>query len=537
MTSHSSLISMRASIACRMSSIAVGFALLLVFAQSAHAQEPSPAINAATAAAQDESPATQNAAAPQVKAVTVTCSSKPGERASCAADTSKGVVLLRSMGDAPCLLGRTWGYDQTSVWVSDGCSAEFGTGLAEQPETTKPKPLSHIPNVGFLLFDGEKGQIYFRLFSYARYLNQRNLDESYVDAFGNTKDVTRRQDVQLQKFFAPFSGWFLTPKMRYYLYVWSSNASQGDRGAGRRRGQPDLDLQPVRERRCRHHVAALRAKHGGSVPVLARRGRPPDRRRVLPRLVYLRRLAQRRVPYQGQVPGDVRQQPEHARRQRGAARQPLRYAVVLASYGCRRPASSACGTRSATTTITRSVATRIGLHYTHSLEEKQSQPGTEGIENSQIRLTDGSVIFTPDLFGPGITVNEVDYRMSSVDAGVKYKGLSLEGEYYWRWLSNYAGVNTSGIPNINDHGYQLQASAMAVPKALQLYFGASQVFGQYGDQWEVRGGENWYVMKERGIRLNGELMYVNRSPVGYTAYPYPVGARGPVFHVNLEMNF
>ena len=46
------------------------------------------------------------------------------------------------------------------------------------------------------------------------------------------------------------------------------------------------------------------------------------------------------------------------------------------------------------------VATRIGVHYTHSLEEKQSQPGTEGIENSQIRLTDGSIIFTPDLFGP-----------------------------------------------------------------------------------------------------------------------------------------
>ena len=34
--------------------------------------------------------------------------------------------------------------------------------------------------------------------------------------------------MQLQKFFAPFSGWFLTPKFRYYLYVWSSNASQGD---------------------------------------------------------------------------------------------------------------------------------------------------------------------------------------------------------------------------------------------------------------------------------------------------------------------
>ncbi len=129
------------------------------------------------------------------------------------------------------------------------------------------------------------------------------------------------------------------------------------------------------------------------------------------------------------------------------------------------------------------------MHYTHSLEEKQSQPGTEGIENSQIRLTDGSSIFTPNLFGDGITVNEVDYHMMSVDAGVKYKGMSLEGEYYWRWLRNFTGINTSGIADINDTGYQLQASAMAVPKALQLYFGTSQVFGGYGDQWEVRAGQ------------------------------------------------
>ena len=53
----------------------------------------------------------------------------------------------------------------------------------------------------------------------------------------------------------------------------------------------------------------------------------------------------------------------------------------------------------------------------------------------------------------------------------------------------------------------------------------------------MRGGENWFPMKERGIRVNAEWMYVNSSPVGYTAYPYPVGAKGPVFHVNFEMNF
>jgi hypothetical protein len=44
-------------------------------------------------------------------------------------------------------------------------------------------------------------------------------------------------------------------------------------------------------------------------------------------------------------------------------------------------------------------------------------------------------------------------------------------------------------------------------------------------------------MRQRGLRLNGEFIYVKHSPVGYTAYPMPVGANGPIFHINLEMNF
>ena len=472
----------------------------------------------------------------QTQTSTVTCSSKPGERTQCAANTSAGVVLLRSMGDAPCLLGRTWGYDQTSVWVSDGCSAEFGTGTATQPDTTKPKAPSYIPNVGFLLVDHDKGQVYFRLFSYGRYLNQRNLDESYVDAFGNTKTVQRRQDIQLQKFFAPFSGWFLTPKMRYYLYVWSSNPSQGDPaqvvGAG--------NLTWTFNRFVSVGVGIT------SLPtVRSTEGQFPYWLGVDDRLiadeffrgsytsgVWLKGEFHTKVKYQFMVANNLSTLGVSAAQIDNKMDTQVGSLVWLPTTG-----EFGLWNTFGDYDDHQKVATRIGLHFSHSLEEKQSQPGTEGIENSQIRLTDGSIVFTPDLFGPGITVNEVDYRMMSLDAGVKYKGLSLEGEYYWRWLSNFTGVNTLGLPNINDHGYQLQASAMAVPKVLQLYFGASQVFGTHGDPWEVRGGENWYLMKERGIRLNGELMYVNRSPVGYTAYPYPVGAKGAVFHINLELNF
>jgi hypothetical protein len=177
------------------------------------------------------------------------------------------------------------------------------------------------------------------------------------------------------------------------------------------------------------------------------------------------------------------------------------------------------------------------VHYTHSLEDKQSQPGTDGIENTQIRLTDGNSIFTRDLFGPGVNVDTVDYHMTSIDGGVKFRGLSVEAEYYIRWLRNFTGPNTGGIADITDTGYQLQTSAMAVPKTLQLYLSGAQIFGDYGDASEVRAGTNWYFRKERGLRVNGEWLHLNRSPVGYTAVPYPVGGNGNVFHVNLEMNF
>src|SRR5262245_47868767 len=76
------------------------------------------------------SPAPQASPAPQVL---VTCSSKPGERIQCPADTSSGVVLARSAGAAPCLLGKTWGYDNEGIWVADGCTGVFvvAAGLPE----------------------------------------------------------------------------------------------------------------------------------------------------------------------------------------------------------------------------------------------------------------------------------------------------------------------------------------------------------------------------------------------------------------------
>ena len=174
-----------------------------------------------SARAQDAADATTPAPDP------IACQSAAGARQHCAADTSSGVALLRSMGAVACLLGKTWGYDDMGIWVSDGCSGEFIAGTVAEPKEEKNPP-EYVPNAGFLLFSYDKGEMYVRLFSYARYLNQRSLDGTFVNFFGITQPIQQRQDIQLNKFFLPFSGWFLTPKFRYYLYVWSANTSQGD---------------------------------------------------------------------------------------------------------------------------------------------------------------------------------------------------------------------------------------------------------------------------------------------------------------------
>jgi hypothetical protein len=468
----------------------------------------------------------------------ISCASKLGGRTQCPADTSHGVVLRRSSGEAACLLGKTWGYDDQGVWVSDGCVGEFLVGGAlTQVETPKPQRAPrYVPNAGFLIVESEKGEMYVRLFSYARYLNQKGLNKTYTDAFGNEHSVVQREDFQLQKFFLPFSGWFLTPKFRYYLYVWSSNPSQGDPaqvvGAG--------NISYVFNRHVTFGAGIT------SLPsVRSTEGQFPYWLGVDDRLiadeffrgsyttgVWVRGEFKTKFKYMAMLANNLSTL--------GVSAAQLDNTVDTQSYMLQwLPTTGEFGLYGTFGDYDyhEKVATRLAVHYTTSTEDKQSQPGTNAIENSQIRLTDGSSIFTPNLFAQGTTVERVKYRMSSVDAGIKYKGLAAEGEIYFRWLRDFVGANTAIIPDIDDHGYQLQLSAMPVPKFLQAYVGLSGIYGDYGDASEFRAGTNIYPVRERGFRLNAEWIHVNDSPVGYTAYPMPVGASGNVLHLNMELNF
>jgi len=470
----------------------------------------------------------------------VTCASPDGQRQVCPADTSRGVVLQQSTGTGSCLLGKTWGYDGTGIWVTDGCGGLFVVGQvvatsAAEGDTKKASP-EYIPNLGFRIYESDKGQIYIRLFSYVRYLNQKGLDSNYTDYFGNPHTVKQREDIQLNKLFVPFYGWFLTPKLHYYLYIWSSNPSQGEGAQVVGGGNLSYTFNT--------HVTL-----GGGIASL------PTTRSTEGQFPYWLGMDDRLIAdefFRGSYTSGVWLKGEFA--------STFRYMAMIADNLSQLGVSAAQMDNILDTTSFmlqwlpttgefglhdefgdfdhhEKVATRLGVHYTHSTEDRQSQPDTDGIENSQIRLTDGSVIFTPSLFGPGIAVNAVTYQMVSVDGGIKYKGLSLEAEYYWRWLSDFTGTNVESIADITDHGFQVQSSAMIVPRVLQAYLSGSAIRGRYGDGSELRAGLNWYLLKEREVKLNTEWIHLNRCPVGYTSVPYPVGGNGDVFHANFMMSF
>ena len=53
------------------------------------------------------------------------CESNDGRTRECAVNTRAGVQLVRQLSSAPCIQGRTWGYGRNSIWVAQGCRAEF----------------------------------------------------------------------------------------------------------------------------------------------------------------------------------------------------------------------------------------------------------------------------------------------------------------------------------------------------------------------------------------------------------------------------
>lgn len=59
----------------------------------------------------------------------VVCESDNNTRSVCKTGTGGGVAVMRQLSRNACVRGKTWGYNGDSIWVDDGCRAEFVIGM------------------------------------------------------------------------------------------------------------------------------------------------------------------------------------------------------------------------------------------------------------------------------------------------------------------------------------------------------------------------------------------------------------------------
>jgi hypothetical protein len=424
----------------------------------------------------------------------------------------------------------------TTAAIEVATSEETGAGMDNPGAQAGAKPPEKWGNytdfLGFKVANTDKGDMSIAIYTYVRYLNQKGLDPTYTDAFGNVKNVQQRQEAQILKVQIKFLGWLFDPRFRYFLYAWSSNATQGQ-GA-----------QVVLAGNLTYAFNEHFALAGGvtSLPgVRTTEGNFPFWLSVDNRLMadeFFRPSYTSGFWIKGDITSTLRYQAMIGNNLStlGVSSAQLDNTFnTVATALVWEPTTGEFGRGFGDFEDHQQVATRLGLHYTSSTESKQSQPNSDAFENTQIRLSDGTVIFTPFIFGPGVAVEKVRYQMSTLDAGIKSKGLALEGEYYVRKLSQFEGPGTGVIPNQWDRGFQLQASAMIVPRTFQAYLAGSYVNGNYGYPWDLRAGVNWHPWHNRVFRWNTQVMYLNHSPVGYTSLTYNVGSKGVVFNTDFEL--
>ena len=475
---------------------------------------------------------------PAHAAETIVCGSNPGERQVCAADTQREITLTRSLGVAACELGRNWGYDASGIWVSGGCGAEFSVGEPDEPDRADETWFGeYAPTQGFKVADTEHGELSVRVFTYLRYLNEKGIDPTYTDSFGNTVEMQQRQDFELNKAQITVFGWLATPKLRYNVYVWSSNSTLG------------LSSQVVLAGSLYYTVnehLTVGVGIGSGLPgTRSLEGTFPfwlavDERQIADE--YFRPSYTTGLMANGEIVEGLRYQTQLGNNlsQFGIDAGQLDNNIDTFSGALVwMPTTHEFGRGIGDFEGHEELATRLGVHFTYSTETRQSQPSTDGFDNVQIRISDGNSIFEPGLFAPGLQIEEATYRMSALDAGFKYRGFSFDAEYFWRDLGGFEtrGVGLLPFTELHDTGYQYQASAMVKPRTLQAYLGGSKVYGDYGDPHDFRVGFNYFPWKNEAIRWNFEYIDLERSPVGSITLPYSIGATGHVFHTSFMVYF
>jgi hypothetical protein len=492
---------------------------LLVFATCTSAQTGPPADAAAATPAR------------------VTCTAAGTERTHCQGDTSAGVLLVRSTGTGECLLGRTWGYDQTGVWVSDTCAAEFAFGQAAQttsatpapqPDDRQPTPRIETwgefdPGDGFLVGRTAFGELAISGYGLIRWVDQYPGSQTYFDHLGNERTTDARNDVFPHRIIIYLKGWLANPKLIYTVFFWTVNPTD------QRAIFINLGYQFSRKFSIYGGIA-------GNPGTRSMQGSHPywlGHDRVLAD-EFFRPYFGSGVWMQGELaPGFwYNAQVTNSNSQLGVTSVELDRSYTFSGSIWWMPTTKEFGPRGGYGDYEwhDKLATRVGVSSTYSPEQRYTDSVTGATTNTTLKLTDSVNVFDRGALGSGVTIENLDFKVLSIDAGMKYRGFFLQAEIYHRWLNDFEADGILPVTSILDRGFYLQGAFYPIPKRLEVYGATSQIYGDKDaglpDASEYLAGMNVYPFNTRDLRLNLQVINVNHSPVSSTFGYYTAGQDG-----------
>lgn len=386
------------------------------------------------------------------------------------------------------------------------------------------------PGKGFKLVNTPYGDVNLSLYILVRYLNQMPAQQTYNDHLGNPQNVDTRNDIQLQREMIFFSGWVYRPKFEYTAMIWTVNSTNQVAVAG------NLTYNFNKGFILSGGIGGLPGTRSllGTFPYNFGTDRQLADDFFRPGFtggIWAAGMPLPKFGYKFMVGNNLSQIGINAAKltRELATSMSIWYMPTTGEFGPRGGFGDY--------EIHDKVATRIGAAYTHSRENRQSQPSLTAPDNTQIRLSDGTLFFQTGALAANTTVNDADYHMVEVDAGVKYDGFHIQTEFYYRLLNNFDGAGPFPLSTIHDHGFYVQGGYTFPSRKWMVYSATDFIFGQFNTSYEAGGGANYYPTDTRNWRINLWSFYVFRSAYGSLFGYYVPGQTGPTVSLATDLFF
>jgi hypothetical protein len=413
---------------------------------------------------------------------------------------------------------------QAPVVAGDATESQVEESVASRTPTPRSVETWGVydPGTGFLVGRNDFGELSVSAYAMARYMSQHDDDQAFTDHLGNERPVDVRSDLFSHRIMVFLKGWMGSEKLIYNITLWTVNTTDQNAIFA------NLGYQFSRKFSLYAGLAGNPGSRSllGSHPYWLGHDRVMADEFFRPFFgsgIYATGEALPGLWYTATVSNNSSAL--------GVKASQLDRKYTYGGTVWWMPTTHEFGPRGGYGDWEwhEELATRFGMSYTDS-PEQSFRNSSNSPENTTLRLADSVNLFETGALAPGVTIEEADYQIVALDAGVKYRGMFLQAEYYWRTLDNFMADGLLPAREIKDTGFYVQGSFYPIKQKLEVYGLTSQIYGDdeagFGDSSEYGLGMNWYPFPTRNHRLNVQLLDVNKSPVSSTFGYYTGGQDG-----------